>query len=169
MLTTDDERATTHTHDTDTMDDPETALVALLDETIGRYNRAIRHALEQSEGTARLTMPQLRALQAIAADGMALTTQLARRQRVAVPTMTSMIDGLAERGLVARQQSPTDRRQVQIRLTPDGYATLARYQAIAHARLREPLARLSARQKERVRAALGDMAAALDEHVKGGD
>ena len=42
----------------------------------------------------------------------ALTTGLARRLRVAVPTMTRMLDGLAERGLIERQPDPTSRRPI---------------------------------------------------------
>src|SRR5690348_17024149 len=113
------------TEDEETMSDAEAAppddlgdaLVTAMDRTISRYQRSLRHAIEQAEGPERLTMPQLRCLQAITADGTALTTQLARRMNVAVPTMTSMIDGLTERGLVARHPDPVDRRQVRIVMT----------------------------------------------------
>ena len=153
-----------------TMTDPETtspddlsdALVAAMDRTISRYQRSLRHAIEQAEGPERLTMPQLRCLQAITADGTALTTQLARRMNVAVPTMTSMIDGLTERGLVERHPDPVDRRQVRIVMTDEGRAVLARYQKIVHARLRTLLAHLTTAQKKRLLAAMDDVALMLD-------
>ncbi len=169
MLATDDER--TGETATDHSDDPhDDALVIAIDRTVSRINRAIRTALEQSEGVGRLTMPQLRCLQAMAADGgVALTTQLARQLNVAVPTMTSMIDGLAERGLVERQQNAADRRQVRLLLTDAGHETLTRYEHIAHDRIHHVLTHLNTRQKTRLRAAFADVAAALDDDAKGGD
>jgi DNA-binding MarR family transcriptional regulator len=112
-------------------------------------------------------MPQLRCLQAIATDGTALTTQLARHLNVAVPTMTSMIDGLTERGLVGRHPDPVDRRQVRIVMTAEGHALLARYQAIIHERLRTLLSHLNATQRKRLLVAMHDMAAMLDADAQG--
>lgn len=162
MLAMDDEH-TIALDDTHTApDEIETALVPLMDRTIGRYQRSLRLAIEQAEGPGRLTMAQLRCLQAIAADGTALTTQLARHLNVAVPTMTSMIDGLTERGLVGRHPDPIDRRQVRIVMTDEGHAVLARYQAIIHERLRTLLSHLNATQRKRLLVAMHDMAAMLD-------
>ncbi|MGI8855100.1 MAG: MarR family winged helix-turn-helix transcriptional regulator [Thermomicrobiales bacterium] len=162
MLAMDDEQTDTLDDARTTPDDLETALVPLMDQTIGRYQRSLRLAIEQAEGPGRLTMPQLRCLQAIAADGTALTTQLARLLNVAVPTMTSMIDGLTERGLVGRHPDPIDRRQVRIVMTAEGHAVLARYQAIMHERLRTLLSHLNPTQKKRLLVAMHDMAAMLD-------
>jgi DNA-binding MarR family transcriptional regulator len=141
--------------------DLEQALVTKMDSTISRYQRTIRRAIELAEGPSRLTMPQLRCLQRIA-RGDSLTTHLARTMGVAVPTMTSMIDGLSERGLVERQPDPTDRRQVRILLTPAGNEVLARYQTIMHDRLHDLLQHLTVTQKKRLLAAMDDMAAMLD-------
>lgn len=161
MLVTDDKETMTDA-EAASPDDLGDALVAAMDRTISRYQRSLRHAIEQAEGPERLTMPQLRCLQAITADGTALTTQLARRMNVAVPTMTSMIDGLTERGLVGRHPDPVDRRQVRIVMTDEGRAVLARYQKIVHARLRTLLAHLTTAQKKRLLAAMDDVAAMLD-------
>lgn len=144
-----------------TGDDFEQSLVTKMDTTISRYQRTIRHAIELAEGPSRLTMPQLRCLQRIA-RGDSLTTHLARAMGVAVPTMTSMIDGLSDRGLVERQPDPTDRRQVRIVMTPTGHEVLTRYQAIMHDRIHELLGHLNAAQKKRMLAAMDDMAAMLD-------
>ncbi|MEO8714251.1 MAG: MarR family transcriptional regulator, partial [Acetobacteraceae bacterium] len=116
MLATDDE-TTAPPAEQPTAAALDTTLIMAMDRTISRYQRSLRHAIEQAEGPERLTMPQLRCLQAITADGTALTTQLARQMNVAVPTMTSMIDGLTERGLVGRHPDPVDRRQVRIVMT----------------------------------------------------
>lgn len=161
MLLIDEEQVHETVADADAVDG---TLVAALDATMGRYNRTIRQAIESVEGTGRLTIPQLRCLQMMAthADG-SLTSQLARMLKVAVPTMTSMIDGLVERGLVERQPHPTDRRQVRLLLTPEGRHTLERYRQITHHRLAEPIARLDGAQKARLTAALADLNAILDD------
>jgi DNA-binding MarR family transcriptional regulator len=143
--------------------DIESDLVLALEATIPRYLRSLRQAVEQSEGPDRLTMQQIRCLQALGAeDGTALTTGLARRLSVAVPTMTRMLDGLAERGLIERQPDPSSRRQVRILLTEDGRALLARHEAIIAARLRRLLKHLDQEQQARLLRAVRDVAAALD-------
>jgi DNA-binding MarR family transcriptional regulator len=141
----------------------ETVLIAALEETIPRYLRSLRQAVEQAEGEDRLTMAQLRCLQMLAAEGgAALTTGLARRLQVAVPTMTRMLDGLAERTLIERQPDPTSRRQIRIVLTAEGRALLDRYEAIITARLRRLLEHLSAQQQIRLHLAITDLASVLD-------
>ncbi|HEY7035520.1 MAG TPA: MarR family transcriptional regulator [Thermomicrobiales bacterium] len=147
-----------------------TDLVLALEGTVPRYLRSLRQAVEQAEGPDRLTMQQVRCLQALAAeDEAALTTGLARRLKVAVPTMTRMLDGLAERGLVERQPDPTSRRQVRIVLTESGRVLLGRYEAVISARLRRLIARLDREQQERLLRAVGDVAAALDADADGDD
>ena len=138
-------------------------LISALEMTIPRYLRSLRQAVEQAEGEDRLTMQQLRCLQMLAAEGgTALTTGLARRLRVAVPTMTRMLDGLAERGLIERQPDPTSRRQIRIVLSGDGRVLIDRYEAIIAARLHRLLGRLDRGQQERLLLAIADVAAALD-------
>jgi DNA-binding MarR family transcriptional regulator len=139
------------------------SLVHLLDAVLPRYQRVLRHALDRAEGDDRLTMPQLRCLQAMAeAPELALTSRLARQLRVTAPTMTRTIDGLAERGLVERRPDPTSRRQIALVLTPAGHDLLRRYQTVMDHRLRLLLIHLSPSQKERLRAAVADIAAMLD-------
>lgn len=138
------------------------ALVEALEATIPRYNRALKSAFGEGEGGERLTMPQIRALQASVAAGTGLTTQLARTMNVAVPTMTAMIDGLVERGLVERRPDPDNRRQTLVVPTEAGLARVRRYQQLAEEhvfRLTQPM---SPTQKKRLLAALEDLAAALD-------
>ena len=137
-------------------------LVRAIDATMARYNRTIRRAMEAAEGPGRLTMPQLRCLQAMEREGASLTSQLARTLNVTAPTMTSMIDGLVERGLVERQPHPTDRRQMHLLLTGAGREILARYRSITHDRLIAPVSRLSATERTRLLAAMADLNAALD-------
>ena len=55
--------------------------------------------------------------------------QLAAGADVSVPTATRMLKQLESKGMVLRQRSPQDERQVLISLTEEGAASLARLQA----------------------------------------
>ncbi len=138
------------------------ALVHAVETTIPRYIQTLRQAIEEAEGVESLTLPQYRCLGAVAAQGTALTTQLARLFQVSVPTMTGRLDSLVDRGLLQRQPDPSSRRQVLVTLTPAGQAVLLRYQTIVDARLRAILAPLSDIRQARLLAALSDLAEALD-------
>lgn len=148
-------------------------LVAALDDVVARVNRAIRQALNQAEGDARLTITQLHCLRAIAAQtGPAKTTHLARQLQVTAPTMTRTIDALVERGLVERQPDPADRRTIGLVLTDQGRTLMHRYQTEIEDRLFELITALSPDQKERLLAATTDLAALLDaaeRRERGGD
>ncbi len=50
--------------------------------------------------------------------------ELAEIERVAKPSMTRTVAALVERGLVSRQDDPTDGRQVILTLTKEGQRTL---------------------------------------------
>ena len=50
--------------------------------------------------------------------------ELAAIEKVSAPSMSRTVNGLVERGLVARADDPTDGRQVILSLTPEGIATI---------------------------------------------
>jgi DNA-binding MarR family transcriptional regulator len=56
--------------------------------------------------------------------GTATPRSLAEYERVQPPSMTRTLASLAEAGLVAREGHPDDGRQVIVRLTPQGRATV---------------------------------------------
>lgn len=137
------------------------ALFDALERTIPRYIQTIRAVLDAVGGEVALTLPQYRCLKLIGEQGVTLTTHLARRMQVTVPTMTSRLDGLVERALVQRQPDPLSRRQIHVSLTKGGEALLDRYQAAITARLGELLAPLSSATRQRLLDALGDLDTAL--------
>ncbi|MCP5030055.1 MAG: MarR family transcriptional regulator [Actinomycetia bacterium] len=63
------------------------------------------------------------------ADGVAPASALATKLRVSRPSITALVDGLAQKGLVLRQDDPTDRRKVDLVLTPEGGEALKRADA----------------------------------------
>jgi MarR family transcriptional regulator, organic hydroperoxide resistance regulator len=71
----------------------------------------------------RTTYAQSRALLALASEGRGAEIpagQLARAADLHPATVTGMLDGLEEAGLVSRRRSETDRRSVLVALTPEG-------------------------------------------------
>jgi long-chain acyl-CoA synthetase len=93
--------------------------------TYGRVAAWLSKRVEVALAQVELTLPQYRVL-GILAEGSAAASGLADRLAVRRPSITALIDGLVARGLVDRRQEDTDRRRVELRLTPEGAGTLAR-------------------------------------------
>ena len=91
-------------------------------------------------------------------SGPSRLTSLAAKEGVTQPAMTQLIGRLQESGLVSRTADPADGRVVQVRLTDEGRAILARRRAVRAERLAEILARLS----PEAQAALGAALPAMD-------
>src|SRR5580704_13191884 len=76
-------------------------------------------------------------------SGPCRLTWLATREGVTQPAMTQLIARLEDAGLADRAADPDDGRVVQVRLTAEGQATLARRRAVRANRLAGLLAGLS--------------------------
>src|ERR1017187_9025562 len=90
-------------------------------------------------------------------SGPSRLTSLAVKEGVSQPAMTQLLGRLQESGLVNRDADPTDGRVVQVRLTDEGRATLARRRAVRAERLTEILARLSPDEQAALATALPAM------------
>jgi DNA-binding MarR family transcriptional regulator len=91
-------------------------------------------------------------------SGPSRLTSLAAKEGVTQPAMTQLIARLQESGLVSRTADPADGRVVQVGVTDEGRAMLARRRAARAERLAEILARLSLEEQ----AALGAALPAID-------
>jgi DNA-binding MarR family transcriptional regulator len=71
-----------------------------------------------------LTQPQYNVLRILrgAGDAGLPSGEVAARMVTREPDITRLLDRMAERGLVARERSPVDRRVVTARITPAGRA-----------------------------------------------
>jgi DNA-binding MarR family transcriptional regulator len=70
-----------------------------------------------------LSFTQIKALCALDADGEDRSVKaLAESLGVSLPAMSRAVDGLFERGLVGREEDPSDRRMKRVRLTDSGRA-----------------------------------------------
>jgi DNA-binding MarR family transcriptional regulator len=80
---------------------------------------------EQSCQETGISLPQYRLLVSISA-GAQRASELAARVGVSRPTLTSLVDGLEDAGLLQRIPVPTDRRGIQLVPTDAGLEAVAR-------------------------------------------
>ena len=73
-----------------------------------------------------LSTSQLLVMELMAASGDLTVGRIAERVGLAQATVTAIVDRLADRGLVSRRRSDTDRRQVNVSLTAEGRQLFAR-------------------------------------------
>ncbi len=93
--------------------------------TAGDFREGIRllarlaRVAEQTCQSTGISLPQYRLLVS-AADGPQRASELAAAVGVSRPTLTSLVDGLEQAGLVRRVPVATDRRGIQLELTAAG-------------------------------------------------
>ncbi|MFG2887333.1 MarR family winged helix-turn-helix transcriptional regulator [Streptomyces sp. NPDC048297] len=117
---------------------------------------------------AGLSMAQLTLLEPLAADtqGKGLPVgRLAVTAEVSVPTATRMLKQLETAGVVTRQRSPHDERQVLVRLTDDGADRLAAMRAELRSRQSEALSHFTPEERRELAAQLQRLAAVIGDTV----
>ncbi len=80
--------------------------------------------LRREDDSSGLSAPRLSALSVIVFSGPLSLAQLAEAEQVRPPTMSRVVDGLVEAGLVTREVKPGDRRSVRISATEEGIRLL---------------------------------------------
>ena len=80
--------------------------------------------------------------------GTATPGELAGVERISKPAMTRILSGLAERGLVAREDDPSDGRQILVSLTPEGSRALEGIRASRDAWMVSRVAALTAQERD---------------------
>ncbi len=102
----------------------------------GRIVARLARTMETALGEADLSPSQYRVLSFLSEDGAnAAATALAGRMAVSKPSITALVDGLVQRGLVERRPNEDDRRRVQHVLTTAGLQALDRADAAVNASL----------------------------------
>ena len=114
--------------------------------------------LERSIG--EVSLAQYRVLRTVA-DGGDRASQLAHRLALAKPTVTALVTGLVERGMVERSDVEGDRRAACLAVTESGAAALARAEAAMAERLGIVASGLS--DPAAVLASIAELERALDE------
>lgn len=110
---------------------------ALVSRATARLAKVCEIALRGVE----LSLPQYRLLTYLA-EGSAAAAALAERLIVSRPSVTTLVDGLVDRGLVERQPDRVDRRRVDHLLTSSGHEALSRADAAVADMLHELIGRL---------------------------
>jgi DNA-binding MarR family transcriptional regulator len=93
-------------------------IVVMLERTV-----SLLRSLSQSD---QLSATSVSTLGTLSREGPSRLTALATRQGVTQPAMTQLIARLQESGLVRREPDPADGRVVQVSITAEGRAFLAR-------------------------------------------
>jgi DNA-binding MarR family transcriptional regulator len=129
---------------------PDKALAAGLAAGLERAMGLFR-SLSQPSG---LSMTAAATLATLERNGPTRLTVLAAREGVTQPAMTQLITRLADAGLVCREADPADGRVVQVSITGEGRALLARRRAVRTAKLAVILDQLSPEHRAALTAAL---------------
>jgi len=109
------------------------------------------------------TMAQWETLYLVAYSGEELNqSQLSRLLGVHGPTMLRMLDSLARKGLIERQQSHEDLRVTINRITPEGRAAITSIMGLSNELRRDALAEVDAQELGTAVKVLGQMLRALD-------
>jgi DNA-binding MarR family transcriptional regulator len=114
--------------------------------------RLARRLRNEREDTS-LTLTQLSTLGTLARLGPITLGELAAAERIQPPSMTRIVSGLEERGLVNREPHATDRRLVIVQLTDDGSELLAADRRRRDAWLNKRLRELTPDEREALRRA----------------
>ncbi|HEY8851530.1 MAG TPA: MarR family transcriptional regulator [Gemmatimonadaceae bacterium] len=97
--------------------------LALADQLHSAAIHLLRH-LRKEDDTSGLSAPRLSALSVVVFGGPVTLGQLARAEQVKPPTMTRIVTGLENDGLVRREGDKRDRRLTRIHATPKGQKVL---------------------------------------------
>jgi DNA-binding MarR family transcriptional regulator len=122
---------------------------------------AVAHALEQliawlrqSREPSGLSASALSALSRLDSLGSLRVTELAEREQLTQPGMTTLINRLEDAGLAVREPDPTDGRAVRVTITPAGIDRVLRHRDARAALLGARIAALSPAHRAALVAAL---------------
>lgn len=118
-------------------------LASLLRPALLRLTRLVRNQRVDMS----VTLTQLSAMGTLYKRGPMSAGELAACERVQPPSMTKVLANLEERGLVAREVHPTDRRQAIIAISPSGLELLDSERRSRDAWLSQRLENLSAEER----------------------
>ena len=97
-------------------------LVEIMNEILHQEQNAIGEDL-----AAQLSIAELHVIEAVGDGEPHMMSQVAKRLRVTMPTLTGAVDRLVDKGLIVRERM-SDRRKVGISLTEGGRQAFARHQ-----------------------------------------
>ncbi len=117
----------------------------------------MRTVAAELRAAGELSAPAHFGLLSMLAERPRILTELASLQGVSLPTMSSSISTMVERGWVRRTAPGEDRRVVMIEVTTPGRAALDRVARCAETHLAEVLAPLDVMARRRLQRGLGEL------------
>jgi DNA-binding MarR family transcriptional regulator len=131
-----------------------TATLELADALRPAVLRLARRLRQTRDESVELTASQYSVLAALAIRGRLSMGELAAEERVRPPTVTRVVNALADRDLVRRTPAPHDGRQSLVELTAAGHALLLANQRLRAEWLADRLAELDPGELDQLRAAV---------------
>jgi DNA-binding MarR family transcriptional regulator len=125
-----------------------------LADLVAQTARRIRRGSTEHLAPLGVTGAQARVLRIVAAGPIRMA-EIAARLEVVPRSVTSMVDGLEETGLVRRRPDPDDRRSVLVEPTAGGRRLLARLHEARHANAEQVFAPLDDAQRAELGRLLG--------------
>jgi DNA-binding MarR family transcriptional regulator len=129
-------------------------LATLLHRLSNHVNRTASPDMFRVLGDVGLSFTQLKSLFLLREHGELTVKDIASRLSMSLAAMSRSVDGLVQRGFVARRECESDRRSRQIALLPQGREVLDRVIAAREAALVEFASELSDAEREGLYAAL---------------
>ena len=133
--------------------------IADIFDNLRRVYQVINEQSKKAKKQTGITGPQLWAIKMIAESSPVQVSELARRMYLHPATVVGILNRLEEQGLVLRMRTREDRRVVDVDLTPEGKALVARAPEVAQGLLAAGLEVLPAQR-------LLDIASSLDQLVQ---
>jgi DNA-binding MarR family transcriptional regulator len=115
--------------------------------SLRRIMRAVDVQSHRLAAEYSITGPQVICLQVVQDDGPLTVTALAKLVHLGNSTVVGILDRLEQKGLVQRERSTIDRRQVLVHVTPAGRDLLLRVPSPLQDRLAAGLAQLSEKEQ----------------------
>jgi len=133
--------------------------IADIFDNLRRVYQVINEQSKKAKKQTGITGPQLWAIKMIAESSPVQVSELAHKMYLHPATVVGILNRLEEQGLVIRTRTREDRRIVDVNLTPEGNALVARAPEVAQGLLAAGLEVLPAGR-------LLDIASALDQLVQ---
>lgn len=98
----------------------------------------VEHKAIDSFSGSQLTMSEMHILEAVGKNADQQMSEIAKRLRITLPTLTVSVQRLEEKGYISRQRFGDDRRKVSVTLTDRGQQAYRHHEAF-HDRMVEAL------------------------------
>ena len=134
--------------------------------SLRRISRAIDVHSRKLANTYNLTAPQLVCLREIHVQGPLSPSTLSVAVSLSQPTVTGILDRLEKRTLIKRVRQTTDKRRVNIELTPTGLELVTRAPIPLHEKFAERLSALDEAEQRRIHLVLEEIVDMMEaEHL----